>query len=200
MATTDIAQLGLDDAASAFAQAVIGGQLSPEVSALLARAAALPHQADEAQGLLEQARASAPLHPAPLVALYRFHFYGHRLRQAQQVGEDALAVVRSVLGPDFGDEAPSEEQARGDVCVRFYLFALKGLAYLNLRLGQMDEAVGLLRELKRLDPGDHVGGALLWHVLADHLSNDDPDLRASHPSIVGTDHPLRGWDAGAPLH
>lgn len=200
MATTDFAQLGLDDAATAFAHAVIGGQLSPDVSDLLARAAAMPHQAEEAQALLEQARAAAPRHPAPLVALYRFHFYGHRLPQARQVGEDALAVVRGVLGPDFGDHPPTDEQARGDVCVRFYLFALKGLAYLNLRLGKLDEAVRLLRELKRLDPGDHVGGALLWHVLADHLSNDDPDLRDAHPPIVGTDNPLRGWDAGVPLH
>lgn len=200
MATPDFAPFGLDDAASAFAHAVIGGQLSPQVRALLDQAAALPHQADEAQALLEQARAAAPRHPAPLVALYRFHFYGHRLAQAQQVGEDALAVVRGVLGPDFGDQPPSDEQARGDVCVRFYLFALKGLAYLSLRLGQLDEAVRLLRELKRLDPADHVGGALLWHVLAHHLSADDPDLREAHPTIVGTDNPLRGWDAGAPLH
>jgi tetratricopeptide (TPR) repeat protein len=200
MATPDFAPIGLDDAASAFAHAVIGGQLSPQASALLAQAAAMPHQADEAQALLERARAVAPAHPAPLVALYRFHFYGHRLAQARQAGEDALAVVRGVLGPDFGDQPPSDEQARGDVCVRFYLFALKGLAYLSLRLGQLDEAVRQLRELKRLDPGDHVGGALLWHVLAHHLSADDPDLREAHPTIVGTDNPLRGWDAGAPLH
>lgn len=200
MATADFAYLGIDDAANAFAHAVIGGHLSPQVNDLLHRAAASADRADEAHALLEQARAQAPMHPAPLVALYRFHFYGHRLVQARQVGEDALAVVRGVLGADFGDHPPSEEEAKGDVSVRFYLFALKGLAYLNLRLGQLDEAVRLLRELKRLDPGDHVGGALLWHVLAHHLSSDDPDLRDAHPAIVGTDNPLRGWDAGAPLH
>lgn len=200
MTTMDFAKIGLDDAATAFAHAVIGGQLSQQVTDLLAQAAAMPHQADDALALLERARTLAPHHPAPLVALYRFHFYGHRLPQARLVGEDALAVVRRVLGPHFGDHPPSDEQARGDVCVRFYLFALKGLAYLSLRLGQLDEAVRLLRELKRLDPGDHVGGALLWHVLAHHLSSDDPDLRDAHPTIVGTDNPLRGWDAGAPLH
>jgi tetratricopeptide (TPR) repeat protein len=161
------------------------------VHALIARAAQLRHRPEEALALLEQAQVAAPRHPAPLIALYRFHFYGHQLEQARAVGEDALAIARTALGPDFGDEPPADEATRHDAAVRFYLFTLKGLAYLNLRLGATDDARTLLRELHRLDPQDHVGAAVLAHVLTRHEQGDT--------DRAGTAYPARGWGAeGAP--
>ncbi len=175
------------DELAAFAQGAIGAGLSPEVHALIDQAAQLQDQPTQAQSLLEQARAAAPRHPAPLIALYRFHFYGHRLEQALVAGEDALAVARTALGSSFGDEPPSDDEARHDAAVRFYLFALKALAYLHLRLGQLDEAKGYLHELRRLDPRDHVGGGLLSHILHRHRSGSAPT----------SDYPVRGWRADA---
>ncbi|MDP2222714.1 MAG: hypothetical protein Q8K34_21365, partial [Hydrogenophaga sp.] len=127
--------LGLDDALDAFGAGAIGGAVSPEVDALIKEAGLKGDQSDEALALLEKARALAPSHPGPLIALYRFHFYGHALNQARAVGEDALAIARSALGPNFGDQPPDDEALRHDPAVRFYLFTLKGLAYLSLRLG-----------------------------------------------------------------
>ncbi len=170
---------------AAFADGAIGGGLSPQVSALITRAGALRQQPQEALALLEQAQAAAPRHPAPLIALYRFYFYGHQLAQARSVGEDALAIARTALGPDFGDEPPTDEAARHDAAVRFYLFTLKGLAYLNMRLGAMDEAHVLLKELRRLDPSDHVGGAVLLHVLTRHEKGETSDAHSGYP--------VRGW-------
>jgi hypothetical protein len=170
---------------AAFSAGVIGGGLSAPVLALIERAGTLRDQPEAAQPLLELARGMAPRHAAPLIALYRFHFYGHRLEQARAVGLDALAVARTALGHDFGDEAPSDEAARYDAAVRFYLFTLKGLAYLNLRLDEFDEARLLLAELRRLDPADHVGAALLSHVLARHEAGGE----------TGMDYPVRGWGA-----
>lgn len=184
----EAASLGFDDAAAAFADAAIGGGLSPQADALITRAGLLRHLPEEALALLVQARAAAPRHVVPLIALYRFHFYGHRLAEARAVGEDALAIARSALGPDFGDEPPSDDAARHDAAVRFYLFTLKGLAYLNLRLGAFEEARLMLGELRRLDPKDHVGGALLLHVLARHEEGEDPEMGESRPA-----HPVRGW-------
>lgn len=183
-------RLTFDDDLAAFADGAIGGGLSPQVEALITQAGLLRHLPHEALPLLEQARVAAPRHPAPLIALYRFYFYGHQLAQARAVGEDALAVARTALGADFGDEPPSDEQARHDAAVRFYLFTLKGLAYLNLRLGAFDEAHLMLGELRRLDPQDHVGGALLSHVLARREKGDDAE--------TGTAYPVRGWSATGP--
>lgn len=174
------------DDLAAFADGVLGAGLSPQVSALIAEAGRLRHLPDQALPLLAQARAAAPRHPAPLIALYRFYFYGHQLDLARATGEDALAIARTALGPDFGDLPPSDEAVRGDAAVRFYLFTLKGLAYLNLRLDDLDEARQLLQALRRLDPQDHIGGGLLWHVLKHHeQGKGSTDARL--------DYPVRGW-------
>lgn len=178
-----------DDDMAAFANCVIGGRLPAQVEALIQQAGLLSERPREVLALLEQARAGAPSHPAPLIALYRFYFYGHQLSRARAVGEDALAIARTALGPNFGDEPPSDADARHDAAVRFYLFTLKGLAYLNLRLGIVEEAHLLLNELRRLDPQDHVGGALLAQVLARYEKGEDADPPSAYP--------VRGW-GGAP--
>jgi len=179
----------LDDSASAFARSAVGGGLAPEVDALIVQAGLLRHRPEAALELLQRARALAPLHPAPLIALYRFHFYGHQLAQARAVGEDALAIARTALGADFGDVPPDREATRYDAAVRFYLFALKGLAYLNLRLGDLEDARLLLRELRRLDPEDQVGGALLSQVLQHH----EQYMEADDDLGTQTAYPARGW-------
>lgn len=184
----DAASLGFDDAA-AFADRALGGCLSPQVDALITQAGLLRDRPQEALPLLERARAEAPNHPAPLIALYRFYFYGHQLENARAAGIDALAIARTALGPDFGDEPPSDDAARHDAAVRFYLFTLKGLAYLNLRLGDLDEARLMLGELRRLDPQDRVGGALLSHVLARFEEEGDRGPGDSSPA-----YPVRGWN------
>jgi len=169
----------------AFADGVIGGGLSPQVEALIAEAGHCRDQPQQALLLLEQARAAAPV-----IALYRYYFYSHQLSLAKGVGENALAIARTALGPDFGDLPPGDEATRHNAAVRFYLFTLKGLAYINMRLGDMDEARLMLCELRRLDPQDHVSGALLWHVLQRHEKGFVVDVPA--------DYPLRGWgSAGA---
>jgi len=183
----DAVSLRFNEELAAFATGAMGGGLSPQVEALIQRAGQLRERPGEALPLLEQARTAAPRHPAPLIALYRFHFYAHQLEQARAVGEDALAVARTALGPNFGDLPPSDDDARHDAAVRFYLFTLKGLAYLNMRLGNMEDARPMLRELRRLDPNDHVGGALLLHVLTRYEAGSMTDAPA--------DYPVRGWGA-----
>jgi tetratricopeptide (TPR) repeat protein len=184
----------LDNAMSAFAQSALGGGLPSGVDALIAEAGRLRERPEEALALLQLARGVAPNHPVPLIALYRFHFYGHELLQARAVGEDALAIARTALGPDFGDQPLGGAITRYDAAARFYLFTMKGLAYLNMRLGDLEEARMQLRELRRLDPEDRVGGALLSQVLTRHEAglgiDDEIDALGAYPA--------RGWTGTQP--
>lgn len=180
----------IDDVLAEFAQSALGGGLVSEAAELVGEASRLREQPDEALALLERARAIAPGHPVPLIALYRFHFYGHRLAEARAVGEDALSIVRSVLGAGCGVEPPPRDAVRYDAAVRFYLFTLKGLAYLNMRLGEMESASALLGELRRLDPEDQVGSALLLHVLMRYEAGVDAD----DPDASPRGYPARGWE------
>jgi len=54
-----------------------------------------------------------------------------------------------------------------------------------MRLGAMEEARLMLRELRRLDPQDHIGAALLFHVLTRHESGGNAG--------ASSDYPVRGW-------
>lgn len=173
----------------AFDDAALGRRMSAEVEALITRAGQLPHDPAQAEALLREAVALAPTHPAPLISLYRFHFYGHRLAQALAVADHALGVARAALGPQFGQVPPAPEQARHDAAVRFYLFTLKGQAYLSLRLGRVDAGRAALAELRRLDPQDCVGGGVLSKVLL----RQGRDVDAGDSDAPSLPETPRGW-------
>lgn len=188
-----------------FDSAVLGRGLPPEVEALIAAAGLVRQDRAQAEPLLLKARALAPNHPATLIALYRFHFYGHRLREAREVARESLGIARAALlpadhpDPVAADLPPiSDEQARFDAAVRFYLFTLKGFAYLNLRLGDIDVGRAALQELRKLDPQDRVGGAVLAVVLAraeqgQSAYGDDSEEDNDGQACAQGRLPHRGW-------
>jgi hypothetical protein len=167
-----------------FDSAVLGGGLPPEVEALISAAGLVRDDRAQAEPLLLQARALAPSHPATLIALYRFHFYGHRLHEAREISKQSMDIGRAALGDEL---TITDDQARFDAAARFYLFALKGYAYLSLRLGDIEAGRQALVELRQLDPQDRVGGGLLTHVLLRAESEDPADDVFSKPIAH------RGW-------
>lgn len=56
-----------------------------------------------------------------------------------------------------------------DGAQHFYLFTLKALAFIRLRLGKCEESLALLDKLKELDPKDSVGSSVI-RDLANELS------------------------------
>lgn len=154
--------------ADGFDEAVLGAGLPPEAEAALKAAGPL-RTSDPvgAMAWLMKAQAVAPEHPAVLIAFYRHHFYGHRLPAARDVARRAMFVGAQALGlPTVWRDVPRQPlpEARTNARTRFYLFVLKGYAYLSLRMGDMDEARDALAVLRALDPDDAVGGAVLEAV------------------------------------
>jgi hypothetical protein len=150
-----------------FDTAVLGGALPADVEAALCEAAAHRQDPLQAGAALMRARLLAPEHPAVLIACYRHHFFGHRLGPARDVARQALVVGAQALGlPTVWREVPAQALAgaRTDATTRFYLFVLKGYAYLSLRLDEPLEARDALVLLRALDPEDCVGGALVEAV------------------------------------
>lgn len=152
----------------AFDTAVLGGGLPRAAERALAEAGLL-RSSDPAgaMALLMQAQALAPEHPAVLIAFYRHHFYGHRLAAARDVARRALVVGAQALDlPPVWRAVPARPlpEARTDARSRFYLFLLKGYAYLSLRMDDAIEARDALAQLRALDPDDAVGGSLLEAV------------------------------------
>ncbi len=185
--TADTASTANTADLAGFDDAVLGHGLPPEAEAALKEAGVhRGSDAPRAMAALMRAQALAPEHPAVLIALYRHHFYGHRLAPARDIARRALVCGAAALGlPVHWRDVPATAlgDARHDPSLRFYLFALKGYAYLSLRLGDDREAAAALQLLRALDPQDCVGGALLEDVRqrraqADSGHEDDEDLPA----------------------
>lgn len=155
------------NAATDFDAAVLGHGLPAETEAALREAGSQRGDPSLAMAALMRACTLSPDHPAVLIAFYRHYFYSHRLRLARAVARKALVVGARALGlPSLWREVPERPLAGAldDPSTRFYLWVLKGYAYLSLRLDDPVEARDALAKLCRLDPEDRVGGALLEAV------------------------------------
>ncbi|MFZ5491821.1 MAG: hypothetical protein ACOY6E_04905 [Pseudomonadota bacterium] len=161
------------------AAALLGGALPADADRHLR--AAGQHYADDAQALrhLAAAAAAAPAHPAVLIGRYRFFFYKGCWAEALAVAGECLAWAARLLAlpADWHDTRPQQAEfgAYHAVPARFYLFTLKGYAYLSLRLGLLSDGQAAARKLLELDPADRVGGQVLLDVLRRLEQGDDDD-------------------------
>jgi tetratricopeptide (TPR) repeat protein len=159
-----------------FADALLGGGL-PELAEQYLYQAALAYQDDAvAERHLHDARALAPDHAAVLIGLYRFYFYKGRLADALEVAKLCLrkAARENALPADWRDVAAGDAEfgRYEDMLPRFYLFSLKGYAYLQMRLGNLAEGRAAVIKLLQLDPTDKIGAKVLLGVL-DRMGQDD---------------------------
>jgi len=161
----------------ALENACLGFGLPAEAEQEIRLAGAAYHAEAEAERHVLRAFELAPGHPATHIALYRFYFYRNRLAEALTVGLRCLAHAASINGlpHDWRVVAPSQADfGHYSVLPRFYLFTLKGCAYLSLRLGNLEQGDAMLTKLMELDAADKVGGSVLRGVL-DRLGQDDDD-------------------------
>lgn len=116
---------------------------------------------------LRQAEAIAPAHPAVLIGLYRFYFYKGRLSECLDVARVCLseAAHHNNLAEDWREvQSGDADFGSYEMMPRFYLFVLKGYAYLQMRLGNLDEGVAAAMKLLELDATDKIGATVLLEV------------------------------------
>ncbi|MGZ4958684.1 MAG: hypothetical protein ACXV7J_05485 [Methylomonas sp.] len=142
---------------------------SQEVQDLIQQAAAL-YGSGEAELPLLKAYLRAPESLNVLVALNRFYYYQHRLAEALLISEKALTIIRG--GIEFPDdwrqlemqhigEAPKEWLTR----IRLYLFTLKSIGFLNMRMENLALSRGIFEKLVALDDRDRIGAKALLELV-----------------------------------
>lgn len=137
------------------------------------------HYHDDALALrhLAQAEALAPGHAAVFISHYRFYFYKNRLKEALDVGRECLKKSARDIGcaEDWRSVKP-DDAAFGQfesILPRFFLFTLKGYAYLSMRLGDLEQGRAAIHKLLELDPSDKVGARVLLDVLERQGRDDE---------------------------
>lgn len=146
-----------------------GGTVSPDVELRLSMAAAAHDDAMTAEALLLDAQAIDPACLPVYYALYKFYFYKSRLAKAEHITLQALATAArqadfpaewQLLTPRSADWTATGEPQH------FYLFSLKALAFIRLRLGRAGEARAILAKLAELDPLDTIGASVIRALAA----------------------------------
>ncbi|MGE4483147.1 hypothetical protein [Acidocella sp.] len=160
---------GADIPFSEFSAALLGNGLAPDAERHLALAADTYRFGDVAEAHLLDAQAIAPEHPAVLIGLYRFYFYKGQLAQTLVVAQRCLDVAARELNlPCDWRQARSSMARFGayeEMGPRFFLFSLKGYAYLHMRLGDLVEGRRALLKLLELDATDKIGARVLLDVI-----------------------------------
>ena len=133
------------------------------------------------EGMAEQqlmrANFLAPEHPMVLVALYRYFYYQHRYEDALTVAERVLCVFAKRLELPI-DWRHLDEHCLGSgvmvsmTMIRFYMLALKGAGYLELRLGRYESAIARLQKVAELDSRDRLGASALIDVANEALESE----------------------------
>lgn len=124
----------------------------------------------EAELSLLKAYFIAPESLNVLVALNRFYYYQHRLEEALSATTKALVVIRSTtdfpedwreLQPNHISDAPAKSLTR----IRLYLFTLKVVGFLNMRLENLDLSQSIFEKLVSLDSKDRIGAQGLLELV-----------------------------------
>ncbi len=142
--------------------------LPAEVTELLEAAA---NAYSEGGGEMQLLRAFflAPDSLKVLVSLYRFYYYQHSYTDTLATAHHALRISGQHLGfpADWRALTPAhlEAQSKNMGLVRFYLLALKGAAYVQLRLNELKLGEQMLDKVLELDPEDRLGASVLKQVM-----------------------------------
>jgi len=150
---------------------VFGRDIPADVNACLQEAVACADDFERARALFYQARDMQPDQLEVYIALYKFCFYRGHLAEAEQVALDALmqSAKRGGFTADWQQlENDSTDWSLHGGAARIYLYSLKALAFIRLRLGQQESARQVLAKLQQLDQHDLVGGSVIV-TLADAI-------------------------------
>jgi hypothetical protein len=156
---------------------LFGGGLPPLAEGYLAQAGQNYSADSLAEFYLGEAQKLAPNHFAVLIAFYRYYFYKGRLNEALAISN--ICMAKAAREKNFSTDWRAVEKSDAafgdydDVIARFFMFCLKGYAYLNLRLGDMAEGRAAIEKLLQLDAGDKINARLLLGVIERREADDE---------------------------
>lgn len=153
-----------------------GFGLDPAVDDQLQRAAAQVGKAEQSLLALDEARQLAPNRLEVLQAQYKFHFYRGDLHKAEDFVFQTLikAAIQGGFNHDWSTlNAGSADWRQAHGPARFFLYALKALAFIRLRQNMPKQAREILDAMTRIDPEDRVGASVIRDLLAGLENSDD---------------------------
>lgn len=133
-----------------------------------------------AESLLLKAHQLAPDELEIYIAIYKFYFYKKYLNSAEQFANLALqaAASQGQLEPEWKAlHTTSCDWTKPTNAQRVYLYTMKALGFIYLRMRRIQQAELILTKLLELDVHDLVGGSVVM-ALANRLSESGDAVAA----------------------
>jgi tetratricopeptide (TPR) repeat protein len=127
-----------------------------------------------AEAQILRALALAPDHFAVHYGAYKFYYYKHRLPDALPHVERwvAEAIRRNALPVDWRDvRSEHADFTHFDGDPRLFLFSLRAMGWLLVRLGRVEEGRAALQKVANLDPEDQMRARRLVAIIEEHDSS-----------------------------
>lgn len=128
-----------------------------------------------AEKLLLEAKALMPQRPEINVALYKLYAYSNRFEESLSLIDETL----NICGRDAGiDSNWRQLESRAlpwniaDDMQRCYLYSMKAIGFVCLRLGEVERAHEVLSVLRAIDTVDSVGSSVLFDITLRLLDED----------------------------
>jgi hypothetical protein len=145
--------------------------ISIEVNTLLqAAVAASSHDQSKAEKLFLQAQTLDSRCLQTYFALYKFYFFQKRLVDAGRIVLAGLEESAKQSGFPNDCQLLIQDKQKWNLYANegtlFYLYTLKALAFIKLRLGYSQDAQPILSYLQQLDPDDLSGASVIMALAA----------------------------------
>jgi tetratricopeptide (TPR) repeat protein len=141
---------------------LFGGDVPPQAKALVEQAR-LEENPERALALLWTAQVCAPECPSLYYLLYKFYARHADFEQAEEAALKGLDVAaeQAHLPDDWRQVTPEMADFQAPGPARFWLFTLKALAFIRLRLKDHDAAQLYLSKVQQLDPQGGTGANVI---------------------------------------
>jgi len=154
----------------------------PEETAMLLEMAASNYANNSTECLLLKAYFQQPESLTVIVALYRYYFYQHKLKDAMTAANAAMQVAAKRIELHESWQQLTVKKIgyaamRSMEMLRFYLLALKGAGYLNLRMGAHKEGIRMLEKVLELDHKDRLGAKALLAAASTDSQDVDQEVQ-----------------------
>jgi len=116
--------------------------------------------------LLLDAHELMPAKLEVLVALYKMYAYSNRFTESLQRINQVLELSSAQVGfaTDWRLLEPGAQWNNVSGARRLFLYSMKATGFVQLRNGNVEEAVAVLQKLQQLDPLDQVGGSVVMEM------------------------------------
>ncbi|RLT96348.1 hypothetical protein [Ketobacter sp.] len=128
------------------------------------------------ENLLLEAHQRMPDKLEVLVALYKMYAYSNRFDESLQRINQVLVMsaLQAGFAVDWRVQEPGPDWLNLSGARRLYVYSMKATGFVQLRKGNVEQAMAVLLKLQALDPGDQVGGSVVLEM-AQRLVEADAD-------------------------